>query len=105
MKGIRFYLEFETPQRKRKGENTGNVIAAHITQAGAFLGFHSGESYLIECITALHAAPNSVVCSSLVIIEYLSDSCKRISEAKAREIHPALFDALRPRCEGVKECI
>lgn len=94
MKGVMFYLDFNTPKRKRKGEHTGNVIAAHVKQDGAFLGFHSGESYLIECISAVFEEGNSSVCSSSASIWYLSDSCKRISEAKAREIHPALFDRL-----------
>ena len=27
MKGYRFYLEFESPKSKRRGEHTGNVFA------------------------------------------------------------------------------
>jgi hypothetical protein len=105
VKGVRFYLDYSTKQRKRKGQHAGNVIAAHVEASGrswSHVGYleHTvldGEmrsQFIVECITALHDEPNSSVCSSSVAQSYLADSCKMISEDKARDIHPKLFERL-----------
>ncbi len=102
MKGVRFYLDYVSAKRKRKGQNNGNVIAAHIisrgrswSHVGTVSNGRKGElRFSVECIAALYAEPNSVVCSSSVSRSYLQDSCKFISESRARGIHPALFDYL-----------
>ncbi|KKN85800.1 hypothetical protein LCGC14_0276070 [marine sediment metagenome] len=102
MIGVRFYLDYVSAQRKRKGQHAGNVIAAHVITSGrswSHVGTVSkGETgkilFSVECIAAVYASPNSPVCSSSVSRTYLQESCKFISEGKAREIHPALFERL-----------
>jgi hypothetical protein len=104
--GVRFYLDYGSKKKKRKGQHTGNVIAAHVTTGGR--GFsHVGTLrnawtkkayYSVECVSALFDEPNSAVCSSSVSEGYLRESCKFISEARAREIHPTLFEYL-DECE------
>jgi len=95
MKGIRFYEEFTD---KRKKESEGNVVAifldtGHIETCQLNAKTHS-VWYEYECLSATFFHPNSDVSVSSVSIDYLSDRCKRISEKKAREIHPKLFERL-----------
>lgn len=85
MKGIRFYEEFAN---KRAGVSAGTVVAVTSDP------FASQGDVLRECISALFAEPNSPVCGSVVSLKYLRLRCKRVSEARAREVHPALFDRL-----------
>lgn len=87
MKGYHFYLEHETPADKRKGKHNGNVFAAYVEQERG----HSGK---LEGLGAVFYWPNSPVCVASAHPDYLRRHCKRISEAKAREIHPALFAEL-----------
>ena len=95
MKGVRFYLEYETSTKKRKatvrnpGEHKGTVVAT-------LLGTEHLDAYqwVIECIGSLFDEPNSQVCGSNVGIFYIRDMCKRIPESLAREIHPKLFEYL-----------
>ncbi len=87
MTGIRFYLEFDSPQHKRRGEHSGNVLAAYVCN-GWYLS--RGEP-MIEGASAVYDWPNSAVCGGSASRGYLRTHCKRISEARAREIHPALF--------------
>lgn len=84
MKGLRFYEEFINKRRK---ESAGTVIAV-------------GESNVLgdgtfEAVGAVFDRPNSPVASTSVHHSYLFKNCRRISEQKAREIHPALFDYLK----------
>jgi len=85
MKGVRFYEEFSN---KRRGKSEGKVLAVDIEW------FYGESGYLHEAIGALFFHPNSAVGGTSVSPEYLRDSCKRISEAKARQIHPNLFEWL-----------
>lgn len=87
MKGIRFYHEFRD---KSKRNSAGTVVAALICN-GSF--WSTGKS-CYEAISGLFDHPNSVVCGSAVSRDYLQDKCKRISETKARAVHPALFERL-----------
>jgi hypothetical protein len=90
MNGIRFYLEYESPKAKRNGEHSGNVFAAFVD-----LGWHMSSSVPCrEGLGAVLSEPNSPVCTTSASMGYLSDKCKRISETKARQIHPALFATL-----------
>ena len=86
MKGIRFYLEYDTPAKRRKGEHSGNVFAAFVCNGRAHNGGYDG-------LGALTYAPNSIVDSVSADAGYLR-RCKRISEKDARSIHPRLFAAL-----------
>jgi len=81
MKGIRFYEELVEAL-------SGNVIAI---DAETPLLITEGN---FDCLSALCFEPNSPVCAGAVSQEYLQENCKRISEVKAREIHPRLFERL-----------
>lgn len=86
MKGYRFYLEYDSPAKKRKGQDQGNVLALEIGDT-----WIEGHNRMYGCISALLFVPDSPVCGSSCSWEYLRDNCKRISEKQARVIHPALF--------------
>jgi hypothetical protein len=47
-----------------------------------------------EALAALFVRPNSPVAGTGVALGYVRQKCKRISEAQARTIHPALFERL-----------
>lgn len=87
MKGFRFYLECRD---RRKCVSTGNVIAVRVG-GGCFVrrGKLCGKGLVREC-----SLPNSPVASASVPLEMLRKFCLRISEAKARQIHPELFQRL-----------
>jgi hypothetical protein len=88
MKNIRFYEEFVN---KRKGESEGNVVALLVDDNGS-PSFNPGGA--MECISGIFIWPNSPVTSTAVSHEHLQKHCKRVSEARAREIHPQLFKRL-----------
>jgi hypothetical protein len=81
MKGIRFYEEFTN---KRKGLSAGNAVAVG----------ESNRNGTFEAIVPLYDQPNSPVASGSISNEYLFEKCKRVSEARAREVHPNLFEYL-----------
>jgi hypothetical protein len=85
MKGVRFYLEHSSLSQKRSGQHDGTVFAAFVDQK------HDG---CVDGLGALYAYPDSPVCSTSASYGYLMDCCKRIPEARAREIHPSLFSRL-----------
>jgi hypothetical protein len=62
----------------------------------ARVGAYGGSSGKIcyEAIAGLFDRPNSPVAGTGVALDYLRQKCMRISEAKARSIHPVLFDRL-----------
>jgi hypothetical protein len=80
MKGIRFYEEFSN---KRKGISENTVIAV--------LYVNGHNSYGYDAIGGTFPGTNSPVQSGNVNPEYLRVNCKRVSETRAREIHPNLF--------------
>ena len=87
MNGIRFYLEFTDSAKRRCG---GNVIAALVLNGI----YRSSGTFCYEALAALFEQPNSPVAGTGVALDYLRLRCKRISEAKGRTIHPALFERL-----------
>jgi hypothetical protein len=87
MNGIRFYLEFNDQSKRQPG---GNVVAV-LALNGAY--WSSGK-LCYEAIPALFEQPDSPVAGTGVALAYLRQRCKRVSEAKARAIHPALFRRL-----------
>lgn len=90
MKNVRFYLEHETPKDRRAGKHSGNVFAAFVGN-----GWHwQGAACMVEGMGAVYDWPNSAVASTAARDEFLRKNCKRISEAQAREVHPALFSRL-----------
>ena len=93
MKGIRFFEELEHKNRKAE-QSQGNVIAMLIG-SGFWRQYASGDrSYHYECVGAVFYHPNSQCAGTSAQDEYLRGDCRRISEARAREIHPALFEYL-----------
>lgn len=88
MKDVRFYLEFPSrAAKKRSGKSNtghcGNVFAVFNNGLDPLTGYYEG-------IGAVLYAPNSPVASTATSREHLSE-CKRVPEALARKIHPALF--------------
>lgn len=92
MKYVRFYLDHDSPADKRRGRHNGNVIALLDPERNWWRDQYSGRLY--EALGATFAWPNSPVATTGVAASYLRTQAKRISEAKAREIHPALFERL-----------
>ncbi len=87
MNGIRFYLEFTDPSKRQSG---GTVVAALVLNGS----YWSSGRLCYEAIAALFDRPNSPVAGTAVALDYLRRKCKRISEAEARIIHPALLERL-----------
>ena len=89
MKGYRFYEELEN--KNRKGEiSKGTVLAVFVYPTGR--GYNpQWVNNSAECISALYDEENSPVCGLSVGWEYLRKKTRKISEERAREIHPALF--------------
>lgn len=82
MRGIKFYEEFIN---KRKGESAGNCVAVFSdiemrNPDGTFSG-----------VGAIYDHPNSPVASTGVAHAVLEKIFKRVSERRAREVHPELF--------------
>ena len=95
MEGIRFYLDHATPQDKRKGVHSGNVTAINLeTRRLAYPEVHKSNDIVFEGMGAVYYYPNSPVMVTGVTGWWLRECGKRISEAKAREIHPELFRRL-----------
>ena len=86
MKGIRFYEEFED---KKRGVSCGTVVAI---LTDAWRGDSDGRVY--DALGGLYNEPNSPVASTSAHEVYLRKMCKRVSEARAREIHPNLLSRL-----------
>ncbi len=87
MTGMRFYAEFKDKSKRQSG---GNVVAVL-----ALNGIYWSSGKLChEAIAALFDQPDSPVAGTGVARDYLQQRCQRVSEAKARAIHPALFQRL-----------
>lgn len=84
MRDVTFYQEFEN---KSKTKPSGNVLA--VSRNGERCPDGS-----FEAVGALFDHVNSAVATTSVALSYLREKCKRISEVKARAIHPRLFDFL-----------
>ena len=87
MSGICFYQEFSDRAKRR---SAGTIIAALVCNGI----YWSGGKICYEAIAALFEQPNSSVAGTGVAREYLRQKCRRISETKARTIHPVLFARL-----------
>ena len=87
MNGIRFYLEFKDKSKRKPG---GTVVAVLVLNGS----YWSSSTICYEAIAAVFDWPNAPVAGTGVARDYLRQKCKRISEVKARIIHPALFGRL-----------
>ena len=89
LNGIRFYEEFEDKSKRTSG---GTVVAALVLNGT----YRSSGKVCWEALAGLFDQPNSPVAGTGVALDYLRQKCKRISQIKARAIHPALFERLDP---------
>jgi hypothetical protein len=88
-RGFHFFEEFSDDRRE---SSAGNVIAVNIS--GASFVQQGGVCYSAFCAFPDSEVPNSPVLERLCNAEYLGARCRRITEARAREIHPRLFECL-----------
>ncbi len=93
MKDVRFYLEFDSATKKRRGQHSGNVFALFVGYEPQMDQYALGK-WVQAGVGAVMFHPNSPVCGCSTSLERLRVECKRISEARAREIHPELFSYL-----------
>jgi hypothetical protein len=93
MKGYRFYEELNNKNRKAE-ESKGIVVAVLLTGNGRKQRPLRVDTNSVECIAGVFDSPNSPVCHTSAGDSYLWEECRRISEEKARQIHPALFTYL-----------
>ena len=89
MRGFRFFEEYA---HGGGDESTGNVIA--IPTAEASFVQPGGICFQVICAPPEARAPNSPVRPAYVNVEYLGKHCRRITELRARAIHPRLFEYL-----------
>lgn len=89
MKYIRFYQEFE--DEKTRKISSGNVMAVQTDLKGFPKYRYTPNGYIIDGFGAIGFEPNSDVAGTSVNKEWLQQNTKRISEEKARKIHPKLF--------------
>ncbi len=86
MRDFRFYLDHDSVAAKRRGEHAGNVTA--IMPDSWYAG---PDGRCFEAVGAVYHHPDSPVATTGASRAYLRNQGKRISEAKARQIHPQLF--------------
>ena len=95
MKGIAFYLEYESAHAKRRGESLGTVIAVYYDKSKFARGaYQSNGEWMRDCVGTFEGGKGDI-CGATCSDGYLREKCKRISEARAREIHPELFACLK----------
>ncbi len=100
MKGYRFYEEFDSSYKKRKHQGTGNVLALDLDPvSGSTIGYSDSRYtskglkpvWMLECTAAVLSESDSPVCGTAVSIAVLRKNYRRITEKRAREIHPTMF--------------
>jgi len=93
MKGYRFYEELDNKNRKAE-MSKGNVVAVLLQENGRGWSPLYAPDGTMEAIGAAYYHKNSPVASTGVSMGYLRDACRRVTEKRAREIHPLLFEYL-----------
>lgn len=94
MKGYRFYEELYDKGRKSE-EPRGTVVAVMLDEDNRPIVYYptrGGVNY--SAVVGVYDEPDSDVCTSGVDIEYVQYNCRRVSEKRARKIHPELFKYL-----------
>ena len=109
MRGYRFYLDYYTPRKRRRGQHKHHVIATrvksdgrsrleHITKELTYYPSREATQGItwteIVAVQAETDKVNAPIKNTTVPRSYLDGCCKLISEAKAREHHPKLFEYL-----------
>ncbi len=97
-KGYRFYEEFSSAKDKRRGKNTGNVIAVDMTACcllicNCKIGPHLTSHF--ECFSAIFNKPNSEVTLSTIADHILRETYKFISREEAERLHPKLIATMK----------
>ena len=100
MKNFRFYVEYPMDvnpknfSRKDLGKHSGNCLAV-MTDTKQFVRDCARQVQVqYDCIGAIYFDANAQCAGSSCYADYLTKSCKRVSEKQAREIHPNLFAIL-----------
>ena len=96
MRGYRFYAEYDSAKDKRADKHSGNVCAVLLDEERRPLlnRPERNNATMADAIAAGREQKNSPVCLTTVSLDYLREKCKRISEERARAIHPRLFNYL-----------
>jgi hypothetical protein len=89
MNGYKFFEEYRDEAMQA---SSGNVIAVNLG-AGSFVQ-HGGVCYRAVVPAPERGIPNSPVTMILFNAEYLGTRCRGVTEARARKIHPKLFEFL-----------
>lgn len=89
MRGYRFFEEYRDEQRR---DSVGSVIAIDVGN-GPFVQ-EGGVCYRAVCANQDDPVRKGPVHMVLFNAEYLGSHCRRISEHKARELHPEIFTFL-----------
>ena len=89
MRGYNFFEEYRD---EAMVASSGNVIAIDIG-GGPFVQ-DGGVCFKAVAPAPEHQVPNSPVRMILFNAEYLGMRCRPVSEERAREIHPKLFEYL-----------
>jgi len=89
MKGVRFYEQF---QNKRKGVSAGQCVALMLDDHGRPV--HNDDGRTLSAVAGVFEHADSPPASTSVSFEFLRTKCKRVTEARARKIHPRLFTML-----------
>jgi hypothetical protein len=97
MRGFRFFEELRegrevSIERDPRADLRGNVIAVNLS-GGSFIQ-EGAVCFPAFCTTSEERALNAAVQPTYFNVEYLGKHCRRISETRARKIHPRLFEFL-----------
>ena len=90
MRGYRFYEEFNSSYKKRHQWGSGNILALELENGRPMYG----TTGLMGCTAAVYDCPNSAIAGTQVSRECLRLKYKRVSEKRARAVHPRLFSWL-----------
>lgn len=91
MEGIRFHQEFLDKSRRK---SAGNVVAVIVNNRWLVKIHGGGYDWIYGAVGSVFSRADSPVASTGVSQTFLSERTKRISEEKARRIHPELFKYL-----------
>jgi hypothetical protein len=89
VKDVQFYEQFNDDE---KTESAGKVIAVLVNR---WKHGSAGQGRIFKAVLGLAKVPNAPAVQSTVAERYLDAKCRRISEARARQIHPNVFRILR----------
>ena len=90
MKGYRFYEELENKGRKAE-QSKGTIVAVLWENYQVELDGYNEYYAQYDAVAGILDEPNSEAGSVVVPDRWLRENCKRVSERRAREIHPQLF--------------